>query len=204
MDEVSQFSQLDLGNKPFELTTFMRELGLNICTDATGKDRNRLIEKWGYYFVPENKRLKSIAYRNQAIKYDYPPDFMRQMVMSYFCAVTRYSSCLYWLRSLKSDIDNLRFYYVMAVAAIMNLNTLEILGSAVCKAMSVKADNPRYLKLLQIVGLPTIKEMTMIDAVATIRQVVKLKPEFFKDTGKVQIPVRAKNYVASFFCVIVY
>ena len=47
--------------------------------------------------------------------------------------------------------------------------------------MSVSSENSKYLKLLEVTGLPTLKEMAMTDAIATVRQVALLKPEFFGD-----------------------
>ena len=198
---INEFGQLLLGDVPFEFIEEIRELGLNISTDRSVEKAKAMVDRWGYYFRPENARLKSIAYRMQAVKNDYPPFFMRQMVMSNFCGVLCFSSCLYWVRSLKWELDNVRFYYIMAVSSILKLNAQEIVGSAICKLMSVKEGNSRYHKLLKIVGLPTIKDMAMTDAVATIRQVVLIKPEFFKDTGRVIVPNRQHNLVSRFFVV---
>ena len=49
--------------------------------------------------------------------------------------------------------------------------------------MAVKADNKYYLKLLEMVGLSSLREMALIDSVSTTRQVALLKPEFFHDAS---------------------
>ena len=199
MKKVKEFGELVLGDIPFELTDHIRELGLNICTNKSVKDSKKLVDKWGYYFRPENNRLKSIAYRMQAVRDDYPPTFMRSMVMCYFCGVVRFSSCLYWVRSVPAEINNMRFYYVMAVSAILKMNAQEIVGGAACKQMLIGKDNSGYLKLLGLTGLPTIEEMAMVDAVATTKQVASIKPEFFSDLGTVRITISPKNLRSKFF-----
>ena len=115
----------------------------------------------------------------QAVKDEFPPYFLRQMVNCYFGGVARFCSCLYWVRSIPYEIKTLRFYYVMAASAIIRLDARYILGGAICKKMSVTEANPRYLQLLKVTGLPSIKDMALTDAVATVKQVVRVKPEFF-------------------------
>ena len=69
----------------------------------------------------------------------------------------------------------------MEAAAILRMNACEIFGLAVCKAESVYGNNPDYIKLLELVGLPTIRDMALTDAVSTVRQVANVYPEFFTD-----------------------
>jgi hypothetical protein len=67
----------------------------------------------------------------------------------------------------------------MALASIIRSNALQILGAGSCKAMSVSLNNSRYHKLLNFVGLPSLESMAKTDAVATVRQVSKIFPQFF-------------------------
>ena len=178
-----EFSELKLGDIPFTETKFMRELGINICTDPKVKNSDSMLKKYGYFLSPECKRLKSIAYRLQQVKNDFPPYFLRMMVVAYFVGVARFGSCLYWCRGIQSELDECRFYYCMALASILKLSTLEVLGGSVCGAMSCSAENKSYIRLLKITGMPSLKDMAMTDALATIKQVVRLKPEFFGDVS---------------------
>ena len=184
MSVPSSFQELKLGSTFFEQQSSMRELGLNICTDKSIPGARALIDKWGYVFRPELPRMKATAYRLQDIKYDFPPTFLRQMVMSYFAGVIRYSACLYWTRCIQSEMNTLRFYYGMAVASILRMNACEVFGLSVCKAASVMDNNPDYLKLLEITGLPTIRDMALTDAVSAVRQTSELFPQFFKVDGR--------------------
>ena len=95
----------------------------------------------------------------------------------------RFGSCLYYNRAIESDLDRARFYYVMACSAILKITAIDIVRASCCKSMAVKADNKFYLKLLEMVGLSSLREMALIDSVSTTRQVALLKPEFFQDAS---------------------
>jgi len=182
MPSVVDNHDLHLGDSPFKVVNEMRELGLNVSTDRSVKGAPKIIDKWGYFFRPELTKLASLAYRIQSLKYHYPPQFVRQIVLSYFCGIVRYGSCLYYHRSSQSDLDKLRFYYTMACAAILCISTIDVVKATCCKSMAVKKDNTNYLKLLKMVGLPTFEEMAEKDSVSATRQVFLLKPEFFIDS----------------------
>jgi hypothetical protein len=192
MSHVEQLDSLTLGNTRFEHVPNMRELGLNVSTELKSREAKLVVQRRGYYFEPELSRLPGIAYRFQAIKNDYPPNFLRQMVMCWFNGVVRYGSCLYWCRALPSELDKLRFYYVMAAASILKLNAIDVVRGACCKSTAVGEDNTHYLRLLQLAGLPTLREMAMRDAVATTKQVALIckvnpnMPAFFVDQSSVR------------------
>ena len=188
MPEPKIFEELKLENIPFERVDNMRELGLNVCTDKSVVGAKSLINKWGYVFRVELARMRASAYRMQDVKNDYPPTFIRQMVMSYFAGVTRFSACLYWTRCIDSEMNTLRYYYGMAAAAILRMNACEVFGLAICKSESVYGNNPDYIKLLKIVGLPTLRDMALTDAVSTVKQVSKIFPEFFSDDDSKERP----------------
>ena len=178
-----KMEDLLLNDKRFTRVSEMRELGLNISTVVSNTSEKAIVSTYGYRFSPEVSKCRSLAYRMQYIKNMYPPTFMRQMVMSYFCGTVRFGSCLYWCRSTEEELDTIRFYYVMASSAVLGLNAYDIVGSSCCKRMTVKGDNKEYLHLLDIVDLPTIKKMALVDSVSTVRQVAELVPDFFKGSG---------------------
>ena len=102
------------------------------------------------------------------------------MVMSYFCGIIRFGSCLYCCRSTQCDLDAVRFYYVMAASAILGLNAYDIVGASCCNNMSVKDQNSEYKHLLEVVGLPSLERMAQKDSVATVKQVADIYPDFLE------------------------
>jgi hypothetical protein len=121
----------------------------------------------------------------QDIKMQFIPEFKRLMILCYFCGVINTSACLYWLRSSRKDLDRLRFYYGMGIASIVGETAMGIFGASCCKSMSVSEDNPRMKKLLEFVGLKSIREIALTDAVATVRQVSTIRSHWFcRDGGK--------------------
>ena len=181
MQVPDDFYSLKLGTIPFEMVNFQRNLGLNISTDHKAPGYVLLADKFGYYFLPEVERIKSLAYRMQDIKHQFIPRFKRSMVMCYFCGIMNYSACLYWCRASQKDLNRLRFYYAMGVAAIVGETAIGVLGASCCKSMSVTEDNKRYRRLLEMVGLKTLREIAQTDAIATVKQVQSIRPEWFKD-----------------------
>ena len=74
----------------------------------------------------------------------------------------------------------------MALAAAVGLNTAEALSLSCCKHASVKEDNAGYKKLLQLTGLPSIREMACLDSVSLIKQTAMIRPQWFvKSTARV-------------------
>ena len=95
------------------------------------------------------------------------------------------AASLYWCRSSKKDLDRLRFYYGMGLSAVAGQNAMTTLGMSSCKQMSVSEDNLRMNDLRKLVGVKSIKEIAMTDAVATIKQVEKFRPAWFvRGTGR--------------------
>ena len=90
-----------------------------------------------------------------------------------FCA------CLYWCRSSKKDLDTLRFYYAMGLSAVVGETTMGTLGASCCKSQSVGEDSKRMKALRGLVGVKSLREIAMTDAVSTVRQVQKLRPVWF-------------------------
>ena len=182
MPETIEMNELKLKNKTFTKKTSERELGLNVTTSFSTTEQKNIVNKYGYRFSPEIGRAKRMAYRFQYLKDWFPPKFLRQMVMSYFCGVIRFGACLYWSRSTRTELDELRFYYTMAASSILGLNAYDILGGCCCKNMTVAQGNKDYLRMLEVTDLPTVEKMALIDSVSAVRQVSELVPEFFSNT----------------------
>jgi len=174
------FKSLKLGETEFKITSFQRILGLNVYTNSSEDQYRTILNKQGYYLKPEIDRIKSLAYRLQDIKCDFMPHFLRTMVMCYFIGIMNSSASLYWLRASKKDLERLRFYYGMGVSAIVGQTAMSTLGASCCKHMSVSEDNKRMKSLLSMVGLKSLEEIAMTDAVSVIKQVVKLRPFWFE------------------------
>ena len=105
----------------------------------------------------------------------------QKMVSCYFNGIVRFGSCLILSRSLEWEINRLRFYYAMAVAAVLRVNALDVLGPICCRNKSVTSSNRDMERLLRKTGFPTLLSMAQTDAVATVRQVFKIWPSFFAD-----------------------
>ena len=179
MNVPDEFYDLKLEEVPFKLTHFQRNLGLNVHTVAANKEHKSLLNLYGYYFRPEIDRIKSLAYRLQDIKFDFVPQFLRMMILCYFCGVINFSACLYWCRSSKKDMDRLRYYYAMGLSAVIGETTMGTLGASCCKSMTVSEDSIRMKTLRKIIGVKSLREIAMTDAIATIKQVHKIRPEWF-------------------------
>ena len=94
-------------------------------------------------------KLKSIAYRFQAIKYELVPEFIKKLVSAYFCGVLRFSSSIIWARSTAKHKNRVRYYYCMAMASVLGMTAVEALNLTCCKNMSVRESNKDYLRLLK-------------------------------------------------------
>ena len=195
MNSILSENPIHLGHSQFVLTDGMRELGLNVSTDSNVLGSKKYLDRRGYFFRPELSKLASLAYRIQSLKYRYPPNFIRKIVQSYFGGIMRFGSCLYYNRAIESDLDRARFYYVMACSAILKITAIDVVRGSCCKFLAVKEDNKYYLKLLEMVGLSSLREMAMIDSVSTTRQVALLKPELFVDNSSSGRPKRTRRGV---------
>ena len=179
MKVPADFYNMSLGESPFTMTFFQRNLGLNISTDHSVPGYKRIVDSQGYVFLPEVDRIKSLAYRMQDVKNDFIPSFKRMMILCYFCGVINSAACLYWLRSSIKDLNRLRFYYAMGISAVVGETAMGTLGASCCKNMSVSEDNSRMKALLDMTGLKSIREIALTDAVSTIKQVASIRPEWF-------------------------
>ena len=181
MQPIQELEDLVLEGMPFEARSTMKELGMMVSTDKIHAKASEIIDKYGYYFLPKNTRLKQIAYRMQQVKDRFLPLMLWDMCNSFFIGIVRCCSALIWCRATDIDMNEVRFYYVMCMAAILNMTTVEIVGEALCKLKSVREDNSRYIKVLELLGLPSVEQMAGTDAVAVTKQVYLSNPEFFND-----------------------
>ena len=140
---------------------------------------SKIIDKFGYECEWDLTKLKQIAYRFQNLKNELVPEFAKKLVSSYFVGYLRFSSSIIFLRCSQKHLKEVRFYYCMAMAACIGLTTAEALNLSCCKHQSVSDDNSAYKLLLEKTGLPSIREMAALDSVSLIKQVSKLKPEWF-------------------------
>ena len=95
-----------------------------------------MIDKYGYECEWNIDKLKSIAYRLQRIKYQIVPEFTKKLVSAYFCGIVRFSSSILWCRSTEKHRSTVRYYYCMALSAILGITAAEALNLSCCKNLS--------------------------------------------------------------------
>ena len=170
---------LNLGGTPLKRVSKENILGLIRNVRSTEGTQSTLIDKYGYECEWDITKLKKIAYRLQHIRYDIVPEFMKKLVSAYFVGYMRFSSAVIFSRCSPAHLKTARYYYCMAMAASVGLNTAEALNLSCCKHMSVGKDNSGYKKLLKLTGLPSIREMACLDARSLIKQTELIRPQWF-------------------------
>ena len=181
------FDNLKLGNTRISRIDEVKSLGLTrrvrpIDSTDLGKSHGRLIDKYGYECIWDETRLKQLAYRFQRVKFSISPEFMKKMVMAYFCGIVRFSSSIIFERAPKAHINLVRFYYCVAMSAALGLTAAEALNLGCCKRMSVNESNSGYKKLLSETGLPSLREMACQDAVSNTKQIFGMIPKWYTKT----------------------
>ena len=191
---------LKLGSTPIEVVDRQRVLGLNISTAPTvpgnaelfssqsaqrqyETQAYKIIDKYGYYLEPNIETYRTCAYRFQNLRDKENPSRLALAVSSYFIGKMRFCAAFYFLRSTKKQLDTIRFYYGMALSAILGLTAYETLGACCCKNMSVSEDNESLKKLLRITGLPSLKSLAIQDARTFVKQVWISNSELFMPEG---------------------
>ena len=171
-----------LCGEPIEIASEVTILGLNIVTGKKGStpEECKLIKLFGYVLRPDINTIKTLAYRIRSVAFDTIPKMRQLMVASQLGGKLRFASSLMYLRATEAALKKLRFYHGLAAASVCGLSAYEVLGASCCKYQSVTCSNEQYIKLLDLCNLPTLRDMSIIDARATIRQLVNLKPEWFK------------------------
>ena len=202
-----EFDTLKLGDTPIvrdDQTTVLglfrktRPINCSIAlasgTDCNQHSHGRMIDRYGYECAWDIPKLKRLAYRIQHVKFKLIPEFTRKLVAAYFCGITRFSAAILWLRSSEANMNQVRYYYCMAMAACLCLTTAEALNLSCCKNTSVTSSNNSYLLLLERTGLPSLEEMAMKDAVSITKQIALLRPEWYVNgTARQQEDAAKKN-----------
>ena len=197
---------LKLGKVDIPVVDRQKVLGLNIATYPKSKDREtlfskikkgeeefknvvaqkayenqalKIVEKYGYFLEPNIVSIRSLAYRFQVLKDEQDPKRLWQAVMAYLVGKLRYCAAFYYLRSTTRQLDTIRFYYGMGVSAILGMTAYETLGASCCKSMRVSEDSKALKLLLEITGMPSLKELAETDARTFIKQCVEIKPDWF-------------------------
>ena len=175
--------KLFLGRTPIEVVSRQKVLGLNLANSPKAdlfssqssqksfvNQANKLIDNFGYYLEPNIDTYKSCAYRFQHLRDKECPERLALAVSSYFIGKLRFCAAFYYLRSTQKQLDTIRFYYGMALSAVLGLTAYETLGAACCKNTSVSEGNESFKKLLKITGLPSLKQLAIVDAMTFIKQ----------------------------------
>ena len=128
----------------FERGFVKRMLGVQICMYRDDESSN----KYGYFLKWESKRpLSSLSYRLQELKYVWDTHFIRRCVQAYVVGKIQFAASLYWLRACPKSIDNVRFDYCMAMAAVVGVTTPEVVGMFNCKTKRVSKNCKGYLNI---------------------------------------------------------
>ena len=170
---------LNVDNVPIKLEDLVVILGLRICTSRKERGSGAIISKYGYYLVPDIGELKNLAYRIGEAMNEVTPEIRFLMVAAQFCGKSRFASCLHMERATVYDLNRMRFYHAMAAATILGLSTYETMGAGCCSTQAVSRDNSKYKQLLDICGLSTIDDMTIVDARSTCIQVMRVRTQWF-------------------------
>ena len=91
------------------------------------------MDEFGYELDWGPVEIKKRAYRLQLIKKEYLPDKIRKIICSYLAGKMRFAAGLYWVRGTKEIAGKVRFYYAMALSAILGLSAMETCGPMCCK-----------------------------------------------------------------------
>ena len=197
---------LKLGRVAIPVVDRQRVLGLNIATYPKTKDRDpklskvaegtlefrnaaaqksyecqalKMVNKYGYFLEPKIDSFRSLAYRFQMLKEEQTPKRIWQAVMAYLVGKMRFCAAFYFLRSTERQLDTIRFYYGMGLSSIIGMTAYETLGASCCKNMRVSADSKAMKLLLDLTGMPSMKEIAVTDARVFIRQCMEIKSEWF-------------------------
>ena len=156
-----------------------RILGLNLATRSDRVGTSTIFRKYGYVLEPPVGRFSSIARKIQCMQGMFTPKLLKQFVSAYFCGLFRFCAGLYWLRSSKNDLMSIRFYYSLCLASILGFDGYEALGASCCSNQSVTEDNEFYKKMLAFIGMPSLKDMSIISARTIINQIFGIDHNLF-------------------------
>ena len=142
---------------------------------------NEEANDYGYYLEWKSSKTQysRIARRLQQVRDMWDPQMRWRSFKTYVVGKIQYASCLYWLRASKENIEEVRFFYCMAMAAVMGLTAPEVVSMVCCSNQRVSAKNKGYLKACEFLNLPTIEDLAAESACALLRQWTSFRPEQF-------------------------
>ena len=142
---------------------------------------NEEANDYGYYLEWKSSKTQysRIARRLQQVRDMWDPQMRWRSFKTYVVGKIQYASCLYWLRASKENIEEVRFFYCMAMAAVMGLTAPEVVSMVCCSNQRVGAKNKGYLKACEFLNLPTIEDLASESAAALLRQWTSFRPEQF-------------------------
>ena len=142
---------------------------------------HEVANKHGYYldWKSTKTQFSRMAYRLQDVRHMWSPQMRWRMCKVYILGKLQYGSCLYWLRADAEKIAEIRFYYCMSMASVMGMTAPELLGMWPCRKQKVKANNVGYLRAVEFLNLPTLKDLAIDSAKALLRQWKTFRPEQF-------------------------
>jgi len=157
-----------MGETPIERAYSKVQLGIRLRVFEDSEESN----SFGYELEWRGKQpLARSAFRLQDVKYIWKPEFLRTCVQAYVVGKLQYGASLYWLRGSKKSIDEARFDYCNAMSACLGLEAPEVVGKSLCLAdASISGSNKNYLKLCELLGLPTLRDMAILHARRLLRQ----------------------------------
>ena len=143
----------------------------------------------GYSLTWESKKspFARLAYRFQDIRHWWDPEMRWRCVDSYMIGKISYGSSLYWLRAEAEQIDQVRFFYSMAMASVLGLETPEAISLQSCKKQAVKSNNAGFLKLCKFLNMPTLKDLAIMEARVLLRHWKSYRPHEFQLGEKLEI-----------------
>ena len=146
---------------------------------AFRKQAEKLIDKFGYFLQPDLSYLINSAYRFHQLRDEISPHRMWLVVNSYFLGKLRFAMSLHFLRCTEKQLNSMRFYYGMSMAAILNISSYEALGAACCDNRAVKKNNVAFKRLCDCLKMPTLEQIAAADAKTCLSQMAKAKQDWF-------------------------
>ena len=187
-------------NSPIKITSRQKILGLTVTTEPflfsqgnnsslfkTKKNEEiftiqarEMINKYGYFLDPDLSFMVNCAYRYHQLRDEITPSKMKTIISAYFLGKLRFAISMHFLRCTQKQIDTMRFYYGMAMSAILDVSAYETLGASCCFNRTVSDSHEPFKQLCKIVGLPTLKDLAIKDAKSCIEQIFIARKEWFK------------------------
>ena len=168
---------LMLGDTEIRRSYEITQLGINIKLFGDEEEAN----EFGYLLNWKSTKTEfsRLAYRLQQVRESFVPENRWMMCRAYIIGKIQYASALYFLRATPDNIENVRFYYAMSLAAIMGLSTPEVISLRCCKSQRVKADNKGYLAAIKFLNLPELEDMAIEGSKSLLGQWSEWRPSQF-------------------------